>query len=69
VEPGFAPAADVILKWRTFSEAADQSGIARRYGGIHFRDGDRAAREMGRMIGSQAWKKAAGYFGGAGRTK
>jgi hypothetical protein len=34
------PAADLMLAWETFSEAADQAGISRRYGGIHFRQGD-----------------------------
>jgi VCPO second helical-bundle domain len=64
VEPGFAPAEDVTLTWRTFTEAADQAGLSRRFGGIHFRDGDLAAREMGRHVGLQAWKKAAAHFGG-----
>src|SRR2546425_8459841 len=33
VEPGATPAADVTLSWATFSEAADEAGISRRYGG------------------------------------
>lgn len=63
VEPGFAPAADVTLSWRTFSDAADEAGLSRRLGGIHFRDGDLAGREIGRRIGAQAWERARTYFG------
>jgi hypothetical protein len=62
IEPGFAPASDVTLTWRTFTEAADQAGLSRRFGGIHFRDGDLAGRAIGRQVGTQAWKKAAEYF-------
>jgi hypothetical protein len=62
IEPGFAPAADVTLTWRTFTDAADQAGQSRRFGGIHFRDGDLAGREIGRQVGAQAWKKAARHF-------
>jgi hypothetical protein len=40
VEPGKFPAQDVTLSWSTFSEAADQAGVSRRYGGIHFEQGD-----------------------------
>jgi len=64
VESGAVPASDVTLAWSTFSEAADQAGISRRYGGIHFREGDVQSRAMGRKIGAQAWAKAQAYFGG-----
>jgi hypothetical protein len=63
-EPGLAPASDVTLGWPTFSAAADQAGMSRRYGGIHFRDGDLEGRAMGRRVGAQAWHKAAGYVRG-----
>lgn len=62
VEPGQSPTADVILSWPTFSAAADEAGISRRYGGIHFKDGDLAGRAAGRLIGAQAWKKAKALF-------
>ncbi len=68
VEPGLVPASDMTLRWRTFSDAADEAGISRRYGGIHFADGDRQARKMGRKIGSQAWRKALTYFHGTAGT-
>jgi PAP2 superfamily len=67
LEPGAVPASDITLSWQTFTEAADQAGVSRRYGGIHFRDGDLAARDIGRRVGAQAWKKALTYFGETAR--
>jgi hypothetical protein len=64
VEVGSVPASDVTLSWSTFSEAADQAGLSRRYGGIHFKEGDLQSRAMGRKIGAQAWAKAQSYFDG-----
>lgn len=52
------PAETVVLRWSTFVEAADEAGFSRLYGGIHFQDGDRRAREMGRQIGVQAYAHA-----------
>lgn len=62
VEPGSVPANDTVLYWATFSDAADDAGISRRYGGIHFIDGDLISRKIGRLIGQQAWDKSVQYF-------
>lgn len=64
IEPGLVPRADVLLSWRTFSEAADEAGLSRRYGGIHFEDGDLAGRALGRRIGAIVWEKARRHFDG-----
>ncbi len=64
VEPGQVPAQDIILSWPTFSAAADEAGISRRYGGIHFILGDLDARTAGRLVGARAWVKAQTYFDG-----
>ena len=53
----------VTLSWRTFTEAADEAGMSRRYGGIHFEDGDLVARHMGKKIGEQVWRKSEALFG------
>ena len=58
VEPGAVPARDVTLSWSTFSDAADQAGISRRFGGIHFEQGDLDARATGRIAAGLAWEKA-----------
>lgn len=56
------PAAPVELRWDTFHEAADEAGISRLYGGIHFQDGDRRGRELGRAVGRQALEHARSYW-------
>ncbi|MEL6552819.1 MAG: DUF6851 domain-containing protein [Cyanobacteria bacterium J06621_11] len=58
------PNAPVELCWDTFTEAADEAGISRLYGGIHFRDGDVNGRAMGRAIGNQVWAKSQYYING-----
>lgn len=62
VEPNVAPANDTVLYWPTFTDAADEAGVSRRYGGIHFIDADLVSRKLGRAIGQQAWKKTIGLF-------
>jgi hypothetical protein len=64
IEPGLVPRADVTLSWRTFSEAADEAGLSRRLGGIHFEAGDLEGRALGRRIGALVWQKARAYFDG-----
>ena len=68
IEPGIVPAAAVTLAWRTFTEAADEAGMSRRYGGIHFEDGDLAGRGMGRQIGRLVWQAAQAYFDGTAQV-
>ena len=64
IEPGAVPASDVTLYWNTFTDAAVQAGLSRRYGGIHFEDGDLRGRAIGREIGSLVWSKAEILFDG-----
>jgi hypothetical protein len=64
VEPGAVPTHDVLLHWETFSAAADQAGLSRRYGGIHFEQGDLDARRTGRACADMSWHLAQWYFGG-----
>lgn len=63
-EYGLTPHAPVTLSWPTFTAAADQAGMSRRYCGIHFRDGDLYGRETGRKVGQRAWQKAAALING-----
>jgi hypothetical protein len=62
-EPGITPAAPVRLHWSTFTDAANEAGISRRYGGIHFKAADLVGRATGRAIGLQAWEKAEDLWG------
>jgi membrane-associated phospholipid phosphatase len=58
LEPGRSPARPVTLAWPTFTAAADEAGLSRRYGGIHFVDGDLAGRALGREVGERVWARA-----------
>jgi hypothetical protein len=64
VEPGVTPAHDVTLSWPTFRDAADQAGISRRYGGIHFEQSDLDARATGRLVATRCWDRARALFNG-----
>jgi hypothetical protein len=64
IEPGITPARDVVLSWKTLTAAADEAGMSRRWGGIHFQSGDEDGRALGKVIGYNAWTKAQTYFDG-----
>ena len=65
IEPGITPVHPVTLQWATFTDAANEAGISRRYGGIHFHAADLAGRLLGRLIAFEAWQKAQTYFDGS----
>jgi hypothetical protein len=67
IEPKLTPARPIVLKWGTFSEAANEAGMSRRYGGIHFRGADLAGRLLGRLVAIKAWDKAQNYFDGTAK--
>jgi len=60
------PSERVELRWDTFRDAADQAGISRLYGGIHFQDGDLRGREIGRAVGQQALEYAQAHWAPTG---
>jgi hypothetical protein len=59
-----APAADVKLSWPTFSDATDEAGMSRRYGGIHFYSGDIHGRGVGRQVAQYVYSQAQNYIKG-----
>lgn len=63
VELNVVPATDIALYWATFTDAANEAGISRRYGGIHFIDGDLNARKVGHALAQDVWKKTLHHFG------
>jgi hypothetical protein len=69
IEPGVTPAQPVTLKWDTFTDAADEAGMSRRYGGIHFARADLAGRKLGRLVADKVWPKAQGYFDGSAKPE
>jgi hypothetical protein len=64
VEPGAVPSAAVKLSWPTYTAAAEEAGLSRLLGGIHFRDANRDGMALGTSVGSNAWSKAQTYFSG-----
>jgi hypothetical protein len=68
IEPGLVPAGELTLAWATFSAAAAQAGSSRRYGGIHFEQGDLDARATGRTAARACWLKAQSHFAGTAPT-
>jgi len=58
------PKQEVTLSWVTFTDAANQAGISRRYGGIHFELADLVGRATGRLVADQAWEKVLTYIRG-----
>ena len=59
------PATPITLQWGTYYDAADEAGISRLYGGIHFSVDDGPGRVMGSKIGIDATSKALKYIDGS----
>jgi hypothetical protein len=64
IEPGCTPSENVTLEWKTLKDAADEAGISRLYGGIHFPAGDLEGRKLGHKVGCAVWDKTVQYFEG-----
>jgi hypothetical protein len=56
-QPG-VPATDQVLSWARFEDAANEAGLSRRYGGIHWQFGDIYARDNGKKTGEGAFSLA-----------
>ncbi|MEM9945139.1 MAG: DUF6851 domain-containing protein [Cyanobacteria bacterium P01_D01_bin.36] len=59
------PTEEVTLSWDSFSDAADEAGASRVYGGIHFNEGDINGRTLGNTVGTEAFIKAQSFIQGA----
>lgn len=55
VEPGVTPAQDISLHWATWTEFAEDCGLSRLWGGVHFLDAIEASRPIGDAIGTRAY--------------
>ncbi|MBC7978765.1 MAG: vanadium-dependent haloperoxidase, partial [Myxococcales bacterium] len=58
------PAADVVLQWGTYYDAADQAGQSRLWGGIHIEPDDLTGRIIGSQVGLAALARARTYYDG-----
>jgi hypothetical protein len=63
-EPGITPGKTVVLSWKTLTDAADQAGMSRRWGGIHFQTGDMDGRALGKVVGYDDWNIAQAFING-----
>lgn len=63
-EPDITPQSTLTLQWDTFTEAADEAGISRIYGGIHFSDGDLNGRILGREVAQAVWEETQFFIEG-----
>jgi hypothetical protein len=64
IEPECTPSEEVTLYWDNLLEAANQAGNSRRYGGIHFEEGDLKGRELGKKVAECVWHKVQWYLNG-----
>lgn len=58
------PQDTVTLRWDTFSQAAEQCGMARLFAGVHIMDANLRGQEMGRAAADQAYQKAEKLWSG-----
>ncbi|MGP4111915.1 DUF6851 domain-containing protein [Streptomyces sp. 4N509B] len=56
VEPGLVPAAEMVLRWDTWSEYTESCGLSRFWGGVHFMPTIEASWELGPQFGDIAYE-------------
>ncbi len=56
------PSIDIELQWATYRDAAEQSALSRIWGGIHPPFDDIPGREIGLVVGTNAFNKALSFF-------
>ena len=59
------PVTDVALRWETFTQAAQEAGESRLYGGIHFYEGNVHGLTLGCKVGEAVFEKAEHLWTGA----
>ncbi|MHC4909794.1 MAG: DUF6851 domain-containing protein [Planctomycetota bacterium] len=58
------PSTDVILQWATYQDASDQTSLSRIWGGIHPGADDIPGRQIGQVIGPEAYHHGVKFFNG-----
>ncbi|MEI6760874.1 MAG: vanadium-dependent haloperoxidase [Betaproteobacteria bacterium] len=64
VERG-VPAVPTVVAFKKFSDAVNEAGMSRLYGGIHFKDDNTAGQLIGTAAGQLAYDKAKTLFNGS----
>ncbi|MEM6463393.1 MAG: DUF6851 domain-containing protein [Pseudomonadota bacterium] len=58
------PVEEEFLFWDTFEAAADESGVSRLYGGIHYTEGNVNGLALGEEVGAEAYALAQSFIDG-----
>ena len=58
------PTHEVRLAWASYSDAADEAGQSRLWGGIHIEPDDFVGRKLGQQVGEDAMRQARRHFDG-----
>ena len=53
IEPGVTPAEDITLRWATWRDLAEDCGMSRVWGGVHFLPSVAAGAHLGRQVGGR----------------
>ena len=61
------PTREVRLQWAAYSDASDEAGQSRLWGGIHIEPDDFVGRRLGYLAGHGAVTLASKYFDGTGK--
>ncbi|MDQ3255450.1 MAG: hypothetical protein M3R15_16395, partial [Acidobacteriota bacterium] len=64
IEPGFTPAADIVLHFATWTEFEQDCGMSRLWGGVHFLPSIRAGHDIGHAIGNSAFQFVQAHLNG-----
>ena len=57
VEPGITPSSDIVVgPYATWTDLANECGISRLWGGVHFSAAIAAGRPIGKAIGEIAYQ-------------
>ena len=56
------PSVDVVLQWATYDDAAAETSLSRIWGGIHPPADDIPGRRIGRIVGTDAYRRAESLF-------
>ena len=63
------PTQTYLFEWDTFSQAANDAGFSRIYGGIHFSDGNLDGLSAGAMVGADAYDLATDFHSGTAQPE
>ncbi len=58
----YGPSQDITLQWAKYTDAADQCGLSRIWGGIHPPVDDIPGRKIGKIVGPKCFDFAKQYF-------